>query len=127
MRDRYDDTGMRSAAVEIEDGIGNVDEVARRNEAIKQRRIAHEAFWRGCIATPEGRHEIWDMVANGCHTFQTAMQATGGIPDNNFAWYARGEQDIGLRLYRELLRIDHAAVHQMHVENDPLFMPPVTQ
>lgn len=85
-----------------------------------------DAFWRGILADPIGRRELWRLFcgSQGAHAFETRFPAGPvGFPDANAAWYERGVQDFGQRMHRHWLRLDAASVGLMHNENDPAFKP----
>lgn len=108
------------------------ESVAVSGRRKRENRIEREAresasFWKAVLADPVGRRELWRVIVGsmGAHAFETRFPASpAGTPDPYATWYAKGEQDLGLRLYHQWLRLDHAAVHLMHVENDPRFAPP---
>jgi hypothetical protein len=96
----------------------------RKEDRIQRERREADEWWRFNLSTIIGRREIWRLIAGGdaAHAFETRFPAgTIGFPDPNAAWYARGEQDFGLRLYQRLLMLDPIAVAAMHQENDPRF------
>jgi hypothetical protein len=70
---------------------------------------------------------MWRIIAGtgSCHAFETRFACgPNGFPDDRAAWYGRGEQDMGLRLYHEWMRRDPAAIALMHQENDVRFIKP---
>lgn len=89
----------------------------------RQREADKEAakFWRGVLADPVGRREVWTLLQLA-HVFETRF-ACGptGFPQPEATWFHAGEQDFGLRLYRSLLRMDMEGVRIMHHEFDPDF------
>lgn len=99
----------------------------KQERKVDQDKRASEEFWRGLIATPVGRREMWQLLAGsmGAHAF-SAEFASGpaGVPDPLATWYKRGEQDFGLRLYQKLLLLDSHAIALMHKEHDPRFATP---
>lgn len=108
---------------------GDPNKPQRPKRESKAQRIEREsregnAFWRECLSTTVGRRELWRIIAgeDAAHFLQTKFPRGGvGVPDSNEAWYARGEQDLGLRLYHQWVKIDFLAVAKMHQENDPRF------
>lgn len=106
-----------------------VESGTKRGRESQQRRIKREAkeaddYWRKQLADPIGRRELWRLVCGslGAHAFETRFAAgPAGIPDQYATWHAKGEQDFGLRLYHNWLRLDPISVAAMHAENDPRF------
>lgn len=106
-----------------------VDSGTKRGHESQKRRIRREAkeaddYWRRQLNDPIGRRELWRFVcgAVGAHAFETRFAAgPSGVPDEYATWYAKGEQDFGLRLYHNWIRLDPLAVSAMHQENDPRF------
>lgn len=100
----------------------------RRRETRRAREDRErEEFWKDVFRSAVGRREIWRMLftGDGTHPFETRFPAGPvGFPDPNAAWYSRGEQDFGLRLYHSLLQIDRAGVLRMQDEHDPRFTKP---
>lgn len=102
-------------------------EAGVRRQRRRQKDAADEErdFWRAVFATPVGRREIWKILQEDMHAFDTRFGVgPAGTPDSNATWYHRGQQDMGLRFYHRWMAIDPAAVIQMHVENDPRFAQP---
>lgn len=128
-----DDDGDEASAVKPSDierqllADGAVPRKRARRESPGDRE-AREArtFWLAVLADPVGRRELWRLVttSGSAHIFETMFPAGPvGFPDPNAAWYQRGIQDFGLRLYRHWLKLDPLAVAAMHQENDPAFAP----
>jgi hypothetical protein len=94
----------------------------------KKRRRAEDAardFWHAVFAIPDGRREMWRLLHEDMHAFETQFGAgPNGSPDPYGSWYQRGKQDLGLRLYQRWLALEPAAVLLMHQENDPRFAKP---
>lgn len=89
-----------------------------------------EKFWRGVLADPIGRREMWRLFfgSNSTHAFNQDFSISPvGFPDPNAAWYQRGRQDFGLWFYHKLLAIDRTSVGMMHDEHDPRFAKPETK
>lgn len=109
---------------ELPDGIGQAADPAafkKQSEKAVDDRLEGDRWWAGLIASKVGRHEIWALLTS-CHSFEERFACgPNGAPQPEATWYQAGERDTGLRLYRSLLRIDHEAVHRMHLENDPEF------
>ena len=123
-RDSDDDEGVPDSAVPAR----NLDDL-RRYERKKDRRRREDRegdeFWAAVFDSKPGRREMWRLCANALHAFETRFAVTPtGFPDNNAAWHARGEQDVGLRLYHEWVRRFPEKVALMHHENDPRFRQP---
>lgn len=96
---------------------------SKKNRIEREHREA-DVFWCGVLADPIGRRELWRIVAgsDGAHAFETRFPCgPAGVPDPNAAWHAKGEQDLGLRLYHAWLARDPSAVALMHLENDSRF------
>lgn len=96
----------------------------RENEL---RRRDRAAFWRGVLSTETGRREIWNIIAglDQLHAFNTNFPVGPvGFPDPNAAWYQRGQQDYGLKLYHDLLTVVPQEALLMHNENDARFQKP---
>ena len=107
-----------------------VDSGTRRGHESQKRRIKREQkeadeLWRRLLNDTVGRRELWRLACGptGAHAFETRFQGTGelGLPNEYATWYAKGEQDFGLRLYHRWLLLDPIAVGAMHAENDPRF------
>jgi hypothetical protein len=95
--------------------------------AVRRQRKAGDRgaeWWQAALASETGRHEIWALLTEA-KTFE-AVFAVGpsGFPQPEATWFAAGKRELGLTLYRSLLRIDHAAVCRMHQECDPAFSVP---
>jgi hypothetical protein len=79
-------------------------------------------FWRGCLATKVGRRELW-RILQSAHAFETKFACgPNGFPQSEATWFARGEQDLGLRIFFSWQRIDPESVLLMQQENDPRFV-----
>lgn len=88
-----------------------------------------DEFWRTVLGSVVGRREMWTIIAGlpgtGLHAFNPDFGTSPlGFNDPNAAWYQRGQQDYGLKLYHELFVRSPALVLQMHTENDPRFKKP---
>lgn len=101
---------------------------ARRRETRRaQEQRERDEFWKGVLASPVGRREVWRLLFTGqaAHPFETQFPVgPSGFPDPNAAWYARGEQDFGLRLYHALLQLNRGGTLLMQDEHDPRFAKP---
>ena len=87
-------------------------------------------FWRATMGTVVGRREIWAIIGavDGLHAFnQNFSVSPVGFPDPNAAWYYRGQQDYGLKLYHELSTLVPAEAMQMLAENDARFQTPTAK
>ena len=116
-----EDDGLPDSAVPARD----LEEL-RRYERKKDRRRREEregdSFWIAVFESKAGRREMWRLCSAGLHAFETRFAVTPtGMPDNNATWHAKGEQDVGLRLYHEWIRRFPEKVALMHHENDPRF------
>lgn len=79
-------------------------------------------FWRGILATKVGRRELW-RILQSAHAFETKFACgPNGFPQSEATWFARGEQDLGLRIFFSWQRIDPQGVLLMQQENDPRFV-----
>lgn len=133
--EQQDNDSERSAATPSaaeKEILGDPNRPQRTRCESKEHRIEREAresnnYWRAQLADPIGRRELWRLIANGdgAHAFETKF-ATGpqGVPNEYATWYAKGEQDWGLRLYHRWLGLDPVAVAKMHAENDSRFANP---
>lgn len=113
-----------SAAEPSDDSAVNTKQRRSKESRIDREAREAEVFWAGVFSTVVGRREMWRLLAGGggSHAFETQFPAGAvGFPDPNAAWYARGEQDFGLRLYHRWIKLDPLAVSQMHIENDHRF------
>lgn len=81
-----------------------------------------ERFWRGVLADPVGRREIWSFL-NRAHTFEIKLGiGPNGFPQPEASWIHAGERNIGQALYLLLARMDREGVLMMHDEHDPEFI-----
>lgn len=121
--DFEDEIGQPDSAVPPEGPVAE-REYKRRGDRIRIDALEADAFWKMVLGSVVGRREMWRIIggSGACHSFETRF-ACGptGFPDDRAAWYARGEQDMGLRLYHEWMRRDPAAIALMHQENDHRF------
>ena len=95
-----------------------------RKQRTRSRLEAKEgaAFWRACLATKTGRRELW-RILQSAHAFETKFACgPNGFPQSEATWFARGEQDLGLRIFFSWQRIDPENVLLMQQENDPRFV-----
>lgn len=85
-----------------------------------------ELFWKSTLSSAIGRREIWKIVNDQYHAFTPVFAATqpNGFPDHDATMYHRGIQDIGLRIYHQLLAVDPQGTLLMHQENDVRFAKP---
>lgn len=80
-------------------------------------------FWKKTLATEAGRMVIWEVLV-GMGTFTTRFAATpAGFSCPESTWFNAGEQAAGFRLYQALQRAAYEEVFQMHLEQDPYFIP----
>ena len=107
--------------------VDSASQEGLRQQTRRQKRAANQTkdFWRKVFADPIGRREIWGLLNDDMHAF-TAIFPAGpvGFPDELAAYYRRGEQDMGLRLYHRWMALQPDAIRQMHLENDPRFAKP---
>jgi hypothetical protein len=97
---------------------------SRRNERIAQQSLETLAFWRNVLHDPIGRRELWRIIADKGHAFETRFPVTpAGHPDINAIFYEIGKQDFATWLYGMLQQCDPVLVGQMHVDNDYRFQP----
>lgn len=120
------DSGSDEAEPEATLDLG--DAAANRRIRDRARREAKErtAFWRAVLADKVGRREVWNMIAGSQwgHAFNTAFACgPNGFPQPEATWFAAGAQDLALRLYHDLLRLDVRGIEVMHREHDPRFAP----
>ncbi len=99
------------------------DQAARKRSYSKQR----EAFWRGVLADPVGRQELWAWIGSGegAHAFETKFACgPNGFPQTEATFAALGEQMLGQRLFQTLQQIDFEGTFLMLSEHDPRFKKP---
>lgn len=112
----------------VPEGIGdaiNGEDEPRKAEKRLDAKLEGDAFWRGVLGSEVGRREMWTVLHRNCRTFEVAFGVgPNGSPNPESTLVLIGRREIGLELYRSLLRIDHAAVHLMHKEHDPVFIEP---
>jgi hypothetical protein len=121
-----DDIGHPDSAVPPSDPVAR-REYGRRRDRVRIEALEADAFWTMVLGSEVGRREMWRIIAGSaaCHAFETRFACgPNGFPDDRAAWYGRGEQDMGLRLYHEWMRRDPAAIALMHQENDVRFIKP---
>lgn len=83
-----------------------------------------DAMWRSVLAAEVGRRELWKILVElGTFEERFGVSPSGGsLPEKS--WFHAGEKSAGQRLYHQWLKIDHANVYLMHLENDPRFAQP---
>ena len=101
-----------------------------RKKQVRTRLQAKERarFWQSVLGTEIGRREVWGLLS-AAGTFETPFACgPNGFPHPEATWFKAGQQEVGLRLFFSMQRIDAQAVFQMQQENDPRFarvkMPP---
>ena len=98
--------------------------LALRRDTQKRILSEIEIEYRRLLSTPIGRRLVWDLLQS-CHTFETRFVCgPNGFPQPDSTWFHAGQQDVGLRLYQFLMRVDRPAVFSMHDENDTNFAEP---
>ena len=97
----------------------------------RDRRLQKERERAGVLASGSGgeirARGLWRLIASADegHAFNTKHAAGPvGFPDERATWQHLGEQQMALRLYHDLLRIDLKGVALMHEEFDPRFPKP---
>ena len=98
-----------------------------KDERIEREKLESDAYWRAQLNDRIGRRELWRIAcgAEGAHAFDTRFAGgPTGVPNEYATWYAKGEQDLGLRLYHRWIALDPVAVALMHQENDSRFANP---
>ena len=91
-----------------------------QREAALRRERETIMFWTRCLQSAVGRRVLWDLISRDCHAFEpTFGVGPNGFPQAEASWFHAGEQSVGQRLYRTLLRYDTAGVLLMHQEHDP--------
>jgi hypothetical protein len=115
-----EDDGLPDSAVPARD-LEELRRYERKKDRKRREEREGDLFWIAVFESKAGRREMWNLCANGMHAFKTQWAVTGIAPDNNATWYAKGEQDVGLRLYHEWIRRFPEKVALMHHENDPRF------
>lgn len=95
---------------------------SRNRSYAKQRK----AFWRGVLADPVGRRELWNILGVEAHAFEVKLACgPNGFPQGEATWLALGEQMLGQRIYQTLQLIDFEGAFLMLSEHDPRFKQPV--
>lgn len=93
-----------------------------RNRSYARQR---EAFWRGVLADPVGRREIWNILGFEAHGFEVKLACgPNGFPQSEATWMALGEQLLGQRIYQTLQTLDFEGAFLMLSEHDPRFKKP---
>lgn len=93
----------------------------RKASYAKQR----EAFWRGVLADPVGRAEIFNILGVEAHAFEVKLACgPNGFPQTEATWLALGEQMLGQRIYQTLQTLDFEGAFLMLSEHDPRFKKP---
>ena len=121
------DDGPEEPDAAEEATVDAADKASIREQKRRHKRGQDDAtdFWRAVFATPIGRREVWKLLHEDMHSFETRFGAgPNGTPDPYATWYQRGQQDLGLRLYQRWMAIEPTAVVVMHQENDPRFVKP---
>ena len=80
------------------------DDQGNKDQEDKIKIEAREAsmFWRGVLADPVGRREMFKAL-NLAEAFATPFAAVGmGFPDERATWYKAGQVSIGQRFYQML-------------------------
>lgn len=97
-----------------------------RKKRDRQSRNKHEAseFWKSVFADPVGRREMWAMLRS-CHAHEHRFACSpNGSPYPEAAWFQRGEEATGERLFKSWLVADPEGVMLMLREHDPDFAKP---
>lgn len=119
-----DDPAAQSGADEAPsaaDEAGLAQARQRKLSYAKQR----EAFWRGVLADPVGRAEIWAILGFEAHGFEVKLACgPNGFPQPEATWMALGEQMLGQRIYQTLQTIDFEGAFLMLSEHDSRFKKP---
>lgn len=128
--DEADELGGEGAELPLASAEPTVDAssiqtVRGRNRALLKANAEVILFWRSCLASAIGRRVLWDLLNNQCHIFEDRFACgPNGFPQPQATWFHAGENAIGMRLYRTLLRNDIHGVTLMHRENDAAFTEP---
>lgn len=122
-----DDESPEPRDLEPEEGIGNAaDPTAMRVAREKREEYAAQAerFWRGVLADPVGRREMWALIESA-HTFEQRFACgPNGTPQPEATFFHHGEQSFGLRFYLKLQFLDREGVWRMQDEHDPRYRSP---
>lgn len=95
----------------------------RRRKALADKERAR--FWKGVLADPVGRRELWQIIGVEGHAFEQRFGCSpNGFPDQQATWFHLGEQMLGQRLYQSLALLDRPGVFLMQDEHDPRFAKP---
>lgn len=115
------DVGAGEVPPSAADEAGLAEQRARNRSYAKQR----EEFWRGVLADPVGRREVWAILGVEAHAFETKFGCgPTGFPQAEATWVAHGEQMLGQRLYQTLQTIDFDGAFLMLSEHDSRFKKP---
>lgn len=99
--------------------------VRRQKDAQRLALLERERFWKGVLADPVGRRELWQLIGIEAHAFEQRFGCSpNGFPDQQATWFHLGEQMLGQRLYQSLALLDRAGVFLMQDEHDPRFAKP---
>lgn len=99
----------------------NPEEIARRQQAAKEKLRARNRYIKRVLAHPEGRELLWSIL-EAAGTFEDRYGfGPNGHPHNEATWALRGQKDLGLRLYHSWSIADRAGVLALLDEFHPLF------
>lgn len=109
------------------EGIGNAadpTEMRIAREKRDERMSDAERFWRGVLADPVGRREVWGLLQSA-HTFEERFACgPNGFPQPEATWFHAGEQSWGQRLYQRLQFLDREGTWLMLDEHDSRYARP---
>lgn len=118
-----DETGTTLGPDETPDAADpkSVNRARRKRELVDKNR---ESYLRRMLSDEFGRRFLWDMLTD-LGAFQVRFgQTPAGTENERETWMNQGQAYFGQRLYRTLLKADHLAVHQMHLDHDDAFKKP---
>lgn len=96
----------------------------RVRQRISREERERHALWRAILADKTGRREVWRLLTEA-HTFNTEfMCGPNGTPQDLATMHNIGRQQWGLKLYHDLLVIDHEGIRLTHAEHDARFAKP---
>lgn len=126
--DDEDDEGSDGAPQSDADAMPSAADEAglararQRNESYAKQR---ENFWRGVLADPVGRRELWAILGIEAHAFEVKLACgPNGFPQTEATWLALGEQMLGQRMFQTLQLVDFEGSYLMLAEHDPRFKKP---
>lgn len=104
-----------------QDSASSAGALRKRQTRSRSEQKQAEKFWKGVLADPVGRREMWRILQDG-HCFDTRFACgPNGFPQTEATWFQAGEQAFVLGLYQKWMLVDRAGVFLMHDEHDARF------